>query len=437
MSISNILYVAIAKSMLSRYIVYAANVASMIVLARLFTPTVFGVVASILVFFVFFQIMAEAGLGPAIINLEKLSNVDRDGLFGLTLTAGLILGVGFDSLSPALLYFYQIDRVDEVVRYVAIALFFFTASIVPTAFLLRDQLFHRIAYAGLAAEIISTAMAVILVRIIDPLHALAAKATISAVVNFLMIYLQSSGSAFGRPLVGMKFSAIKPLFSFSAHQLGFNFINYFSRNLDNILVGKYLGAASLGVYDKAYQLMKYPLMLLTFAMTPAIQPVLRRYAADPVKVEEIHIEFTFRLSLLGAAAAVVIFSFADLIVDFILGAQWDSVAPVVRVLAISIPAQVVMSTSGSFFQAMRRADLLFLCGVLSAVVIVAAIAWGVYQRDLVSLSWALVCAFLISFFQVYYVMYSKIFSKSSLSFFIKMTPSAAVTLIMAMVDLIG
>lgn len=437
MSIPNTLYVAIAKSMLSRYLVYAANLGSMIILARVFSPAIFGVVASIMVFFIFFQIMAEVGVGPAIINLEKLSNIDRDGLFGLTLAVGLFLAGGFKLLSPIIVGFYQLARVDEVIGYVAVALFFFTAAVVPTALLLRDQLFHRIAYAGLSAEIISTLVAVGLAEIIDPLHALATKAAASAIVNFLVIYLQSSISTFGRPLPGVKFSAIKPLFSFSAHQFGFNFINYFSRNLDNILVGKYFGATSLGVYDKAYQLMKYPLMLLTFAMTPAIQPVVRKYSSDAIRVEKIHGEFTFKLSLLGAVVGVFFFLFADWIVILILGSQWDAVSPLIRVLAISIPAQVVLSTSGSFFQAMQRADLLFLCGVLSAFVIVVAITWGVYQRDLVSLSWALVCAFHASFFMAYYVMYSKIFKKSVFGFFFKMVPAFVVVLFMSAVGLSG
>src|SRR5690606_11592019 len=125
----------------------------------------------------------------------------------------------------------------------------------------------------------------------DPLHALAARGMFAAVVNFAVLYYYSGTTEFGRPKWGNRFSAIKPLWSFSAYQLGFNFINYFSRNLDNILVGKYLGATSLGVYDKAYQLMRYPLMLLTFSMTPAIQPVVRKYAGDIAMVEAIHRDF--------------------------------------------------------------------------------------------------------------------------------------------------
>ena len=412
--------------MLGRYSVYATNLVSMMVLARLFTPELFGTTASIMVFFVFFQLIAEAGLGPAIINLEKLDPQERDGLFGLTLVSGVTLAIIFFFMAPLFQSFYQLSRVDEVVPYVAIALFFFAASIIPNALLLREQAFFRVAHAGLAAELVSTTLTVILFQLVDPLHALAAKGALSAATSCMTLYYFSHRTEFGRPKLGSNFSAIKPLLSFSAYQFGFNFINYFARNLDNILVGKYLGAASLGAYDKAYQLMRYPLMLLTFAMTPAIQPVVRKYSTDKEKVESIHRDFTLKLSLIGAIVGLGVFLLAEWIVALMLGAQWSNVTQIIKVLAIAIPVQVVLSTSGSFFQAMNRADLLFLSGFLSAIVIVSAIIWGISQRDLITLSWALVAAFHINFFQAYYIMYSRIFHKSSFGFFIRMTPAASI-----------
>lgn len=412
--------------MLGRYAVYAVNLLSMMVLARIFTPETFGTVAAIMVFFVFFQLMAEAGLGPAIINLQELPKEDRDGLFGLTLAIGFLLAMLFAALAPLFLAFYKFPHVDEVVPYIAISLLFFAASIVPNALLLREQAFFRIAHGGLMAELLSTAATISLAQMIDPLHALAAKGAFSAATLFFATWYFSANTKFGRPLPGRKFSAIKPLLGFSGYQFGFNFINYFSRNLDNILVGKYMGAGMLGVYDKSYQLMKYPLMLLTFAMTPAIQPVIRKHAGDRKKVEEIHRDFTFKLSLVGAAAGLAMYVLADWVVLLALGNQWRDVIPIIRILAIAIPVQVVLSTSGSFFQAMNRADLLFLSGALSAVVMVSAIVAGIIARDIELLCWCLVAAFHINFVQAYYYMYKKVFFAPLHRHLIRMLPTAAV-----------
>ena len=174
MNSKNELYKAILKSVLGRYSVYSANLLSMMVLARIFTPEAFGTVAAIMVFFTFSQLMAEAGLGPAIINLDALVPEDRNGFFGITLMAGLVLAAIFTAMAPIFFMFYGLPRVDEVVPYIAVAQIFFAACIVPNAFLLREQAFFRLAQAGFLAEIISTGVTIYLAQIIDPLHALAA-----------------------------------------------------------------------------------------------------------------------------------------------------------------------------------------------------------------------------------------------------------------------
>lgn len=430
MMVTAILYKAIARSMTARYSTYATSIVSTMIMARLFTPEIFGVVAAISVFFTFFQLMSEAGLGPAIVNITDLNVRDRDGLFGLTVTIGLIFAIIFSSLAQALQNFYNIPRVDEIVIYVAISLFFFSSSVLPSALLLKDQQFFTMSNSGIVSEIISTLSVIWLAKNIDPLHALAAKSAISSSVSFFILWFFSKKTKFGRPSFGFQFSAVRPLLSFSTYQLGFNFVNYFSRNLDNILVGKLMGAKELGVYDKGYQLMRYPLMLLTFAMTPALQPVVNKISNDVIAVEKLHRDFTFKLSLVGACSGIVIYFLSEWIVLILLGSQWVEVTNILRILAIAIPVQVVLSTSGSFFQAMGRADVMFVCGLFGSVVLTSAIGIGVYSRDLNVLSWFLVFGFHICFVQAYYLMYKKIFKMSVRHHFLRMIPSCVIVICM-------
>jgi len=418
----NQLYKAMSRSMVAKYTVYAVNLLSTIWLARLFTPEHFGTVAAVMVFFIFFQLISEAGLGPAVVNINELKPENRNGIFTLTILIGVVTSLLFFKLSPIITNFYRLSRLNEVIPYIAISLFFSAAAILPNAFLMRQQAFYRMAISGIFSQLASLLSAVILIKFIDPLHALASRVAFGSAVMFVFIYYFSSETDFGRPALGKKILAIKPLLKFSIYQFGFNFINYFSRNLDNILVGKYLGANSLGIYEKAYQLMTYPLMLLTHAFTPAIQPVLRQYAADIDKIEHIHRDFTFKLSLLGSIAGFAVFLLADFIVKIALGPNWTAVAPLIQVLAIAIPVQIVLSTSGSFFQTMNRPDLLFFSGFLSAIVMVTAIVYGILQKDMIAIAWALVAAFHINFIQAYFVMYLWVFKRNLTKFFIQMIP---------------
>jgi PST family polysaccharide transporter len=428
-----LLYAAIGKSITGRYFSYAVQLVSLMILARIFTPRQFGVIAAVQVFYIFFQMCAEIGFGPAIINATSLSRSELGGIFLFTTLTGVALGGFFLALSRPFQQFYSLPALSKVVPFAAGALVFYAAAVVPLAALNRDMRFLRVAQATAIGDAASTGIAVLLSRFIDPVSALASKMLLTAAVQFIMLYALSSGTELGRPLFSLQFQALRQIWWFSKYQFSFGFVLYFSRNLDNLLVGRVFGAAPLGIYDKAYQLMKYPLMLLTFAMTPAIQPAIRKHSDDPQHVESLHREFTYRLAWLGAAAGVGCAVAAPWIVRLLLGPHWAPVTPIVRALALSISTQVVLSTIGSFFQAMNRPDLLLLTGVISAVLIVTAIFFGIRSNDLVMLAWLLSCSFNLAFVISYFVLYRYVFHVSPWTFFRSLSAQIILNFLMLLI----
>lgn len=426
------LYKAIGRSLSARYFVYAANLISLAVLSRIYGPQEYGSIAAVMVFFGFFQLLSESGLGPAIVNLEKLSATHRDGIFGLSLALSVLAAAVFWLLGDVIINFYENPRLEKVVPYIAASMFFFGSAIVPTSLLLREQAFSAVAKAGVVAEVVSTTVVIMQPSSVDTLAALAAKTPLYAAVNLVFVWVYSAETEFGRPVPGTKFGAVRPLLRMSLYQLGFNFINYFSRNSDNALVGKFLGAGALGIYERSYRLMMYPLLLLTSAMSPAIQPVIRRSAINRKKVEKIHRDFIYRLSLAGAAAGLGIFFFSEEIVLLLLGPEWGQVASILKILAVSVPIQVVLSSSGGFFQAMARTDLLMLSGALSALVTVAAIVYGVRKGSLETLSWCIVAAFHLNSLQAYYILYRQVFYESMWIILLRIAPSMVAALVMSL-----
>jgi PST family polysaccharide transporter len=277
--------------------------------------------------------------------------------------------------------------------------------------------FFSLARANICSEVFSTGGVLLLQCRIDPVVALASKNLIYGLVQFVCVYAFSAKTEFGAPKPSIDFSGARRILWFSTYQFSFSFVNYFSRNLDNVLVGRVMGAASLGVYDKAYQLMKYPLMLLTFGMTPAIQPALAKHTGDAKSCERIHRDFVKRLSWIGIVAALFVVLGASTIVRVILGPKWQPVTPIIRQLGLGVGPQVVLSTIGSFFQAMQRPDLLFGTGMASCLMIVSAIAIGIWKSDLVLMAWLISTAFNASFLLAYFVLYTFVFRVSPQRFY--------------------
>lgn len=223
------LYSAIGRSMASRYLVYAANLVSLMILARIFAPKTFGAIASVSVLLTFFQIVSEAGLGPAIINSEKISNADRNGIFSLTLIVGLILSILFLSSTPWIASFYKSEDIYKIVPFAAASLFFYSAAILPTASLLKDQKFSSIAVAGLLSESISTATSILLSLKCDPITSLAAKSLCSSFISAAMLHKLSQKTSIGETSLGKDLFAIRPLLAFSMLSVWFQFCKLFRK----------------------------------------------------------------------------------------------------------------------------------------------------------------------------------------------------------------
>ncbi|HHB1597078.1 TPA: oligosaccharide flippase family protein, partial [Vibrio campbellii] len=141
----------------------------------------------------------------------------------------------------------------------------------------------------------------------------------------MFLWYSSSNTSIGRPKFGKEYWHVISIASFSSYQLAFNVINYFSRNLDNLLVGKYMGMVPLGLYEKSYQLMRYPLLITSFALTPAIQPILMKRRADVDYVVKEHNFLAKRLIALSSIIAVFIYTNSDSIVLLLFGEQWHAV----------------------------------------------------------------------------------------------------------------
>lgn len=417
------LYRAIAKSMGSKYLAYAVQFAALMILTRVFTPELFGIVAAVQVFYLFFQLVAEGGLGPAIIGLHELDTKDRDGIFGLTILIGAGLALAFLAMGPFLAMFYGMPELPAVVPFIALGLMLNAWAILPMAQLQRQQSFLQLAVGAVAAELAALLLVLLARQHVSPLYAISLRIPAVALVNFMFAYYFCGKTDFERPKPGRRFSAINSLLQVSGYQLAFNVLNFFSRNLDNVLVGRYLGAPLLGIYDRSYQLMRYPLQLLTFAMTPAIQPALRGHVNEPRFILKLHQDLTFKLSLLGIACAFGIYIFAKPMVLVAFGDQWLPSVPVIKLLAVTIPVQVVLSTSGSFFQTFQRTDLLFKCGLFSATTNVLAIVLGVSLGSLEHLCWALIVSFHINFFQAYYLLHKHVLCGGFGRFLKRMIPA--------------
>ena len=161
-------------------------------------------------------------------------------------------------------------------------------------------------------------------------------------------------------------------------------------------MGRYMSLSQLGYYDKSYRLMMLPLQNIAYVISPVMHPIFSEMQHDLKQLGASYLKVVRLLAFIGLPLSAVLFFTAQELVLIIFGDQWEPSVPVFRILALSVGIQIVMSTSGSIFQAANATRMLFLCGVFSAALNVAAICTGIFAFGTTeAVAWCICASFAV------------------------------------------
>jgi teichuronic acid exporter len=372
------------------------------VLARLLPPADFGVVAIATVIITFFALFTDMGISTAIVQNKTLTEADLSNIFSFTLWTGLILAALFFSCSWLIGNYYKNETLIIICQLLSVNLFTSSITIVPNALFYKHKDFKYIALRGLTIQVICGTIGVTAALLGAGLYALVIPPILSGILMFIISvhrYPQHLQYTWGM-------ESIRKIFSYSAYQFMFNIINYFSRNLDKLVIGKKLGMNLLGYYQKSYSLMMLPLQNITAVVTPVIHPIFSDFQNDLKVLSSGYEKIVRFLAFVGFPLTVILFFTAKELTLIIFGPQWLPSIPVFKILAISAGIQVVMSSSGSIFQASGDTKSLFICGLFSSILNVCGILFGVfYFGTLNGVAFCISTTFAINFIQCYWQMY--------------------------------
>ncbi|RZS98478.1 lipopolysaccharide biosynthesis protein [Cecembia calidifontis] len=391
-------FLAIKYTAFSKYLNLLFSLIIGAVLARLLSPEEYGIVAVITVFYTFFSMFSDFGISSGIVQFKELSIKQIQAINTLTVFSALILALVFYLASFLIAEFYENPVYVEIGLFSSITLFFATIQVVYNGILRRDNRFKEIAYVSIVVNVFSGVFAIILAWKGFGFWSLVYRSVFSGVFNFILFYWITK-----LPFnFNFDFRGIGKMLKYSSYNFLFNFVNYFSRNLDNILIGKYIGVAALGYYEKAYTLMRMPLDNITVVITPVLHPVLSSPEITPEKVFDVHKKLIEMMAFFGVPISIFLFFSAEPIVLILYGKQWlETIAPF-KWLTLSVWIQMILSSTGAFFQINNKAKWLFANGLISSLVLVTAILIGVYFSSIKYIAMFLVIGFLINLFQAFY-----------------------------------
>lgn len=367
------------------------------VLSRLISPTEYGIVGVVTVFITFFQIFIDAGMGPAIIQNKDLSDDDIGVLFNVSIIFSAIVSILFGIFGYAIAFIYRSEVYIPVSWVLSIGVFSNGLMIVPDALLAKEKRFKELNIRFVVSNLVAGILGIICALMGMGIYALCVQIIATGIIGFCLMY----------PKVNIKlvrkveWGPVKKIWSFASNQFSFNFINYFSRNADKLLIGKYMGNKSLGYYDKAYQLLMYPNTILLGIITPALQPILKDYQDDILVIRSTYLKIFRVLLTIGLPLSVFLSLSSNTIITFMFGNQWSNSVLPFAILSLTVWCQMTLSSTGAIYQARNMANKLFINGFISAVILVSSIIIGVIKGNLVSVSICLSIGFLINWVVTY------------------------------------
>lgn len=343
-----------------------------VILARILLPSDFGVVAMAAPLVAFAMIVQNLGLSQALIQAENASNAQINSLFWYNILAAIVLSGLIVLLAPLIAHFYGDVRIGWLAAAYASQISISALATVQIALLNRNMRFGSLSIietAGLLCGFAATIGFALLLR------------------NYWSLFLGGLTATLVVCGLAWRFGKWKPgapdlregrdLLGFGAHVVGSNIMNFIGQNADNVSIGRMWGAASLGLYDRSYQLMSAPVRALNDPLSRIMIPALSRLRGQPEQYRSAYLTAINGVAILTMPLAATVAICSKEVIALVLGPSWSEAAPIFFWLSLAAITTPIANSSGWLYISSGRAKSMFRWQIGYLVIILLAIALGI------------------------------------------------------------
>lgn len=376
-AVSGLVLRGVRWKLVSQIVVQLIRIASGLVIARTLAPHEYGLAAMVVVFSGFVLAFSDLALGAALVQRKRIDEEDCSTAFWVTTLAGTLFTCVALVLAGPIAAFYGEPRVRTL--FLAFAPIFLLSSLGAThqALLTRQMDFRvlelRQMTCSLAGAVVGVSAAL---SGAGPWAIILQQLAVTG-VSSLVLWLCCPW----RP--GLRFSSrsVRELGSFSGNVFGTRLLYYTSENAVGLVIGRFLGATSLGLYSVAYTVILVPLVRLAVPIGEVLFPAFSRMQDE---VDRLARFWMRALRLLGAVTIPALAGLVIVAPDFVplvLGEKWQDAVPIVRVLAWVGLLQTLDAWNSGILMGLGKARTQFRAAMLFYSVFIgsyfAGVPWGV------------------------------------------------------------
>ncbi len=363
-----------------------------IILARLLTPSDFGVMAMVMGVIGVGHVLRNMGLTVATVRYPDITPEQVSVLFWINLALGFGLTLLAILAAPWIGSLYGDERLPLVALVLAVN---FVLGAFPghhRALLNRNMRFAELARIHVLSTLASASLTLMLAYHGFGYWAIVAASVLQAGTTAVLSWSLCPW----RPGWPRRGTGARSLIKFGGYVLAFGVLSFAAKNVHNMALGRVEGASAVGLFNRALQLTVLLTGMITGALGTVAIATLSRLAHEPEEYRQHFRAIASRIAVLSAPLAVLMFVEAELIIPVLFGPQWSASVELLRILSLSIAIKTFFPTAGWLHLSRGDARGLMRWGALGWTVHIAFALVGV-QYGLQGVAYAIVCSHCVLF----------------------------------------
>jgi O-antigen/teichoic acid export membrane protein len=315
----------------------ASRLVFTVLLARLVGPEAFGIAAQAIVYIGVVGLLLDQGFSSALIQRRRLENDLPGAIVTVNLAIGAVLSLVTLALAPLWADFMSTPQLTLVLVVLAPDLVIRAVVITPRALLLREMAFRKIGIADVGSAMVGGILGVVVAELGGSYWAIVVQTLSTDVVLAVLLLLLGAGR---RP--NLRFRILRKIVGFSGRAFAAGLlINSVSRNIDSLLIGRFLGPEPLAFYGLANRLLLLPVRLVSTTIGGVLFPAFSRLADNLVGLRTELARATRVIAILALPAMALISAAAPQLILILFGHKWLPAVPIVQVLAVTGALQTI------------------------------------------------------------------------------------------------
>ena len=325
-----------------------------IIIARILTPSDFGVVGLLTVFTAISMILLNSGFSQALIQKKDANDVDFSSVFYVNLAVGLVLYFVLYYASYYIAVFYNIPELTKYARITFLIIPISSLGLVQNVIIQKRMEFKKTAFASLCAALISGFVGIWMVYSGHGIMALVIQQVSMFSIRTLMYILQMRW----KPKFIFSIRAIKSLFSFSMNLMFHSLINTLFRNIYTLIIGKYFSIAKVGYYNQASKFEQIAASTLTDVVVKVSMPALVQIKDDIDKVRLAYKKITSMTFFIICPLMILLICIAEPLFVLLLTEKWLPAVPYFQLLCLYGLTRPFIQISYNIYKLYRQGRML-------------------------------------------------------------------------------